>query len=43
MKFLDKFVVDTGYVITKNRDSEEMVDDKRIVYIPLWKWLLESC
>ena len=41
MKFLDKFEVDTGYVVTKDRDLSEIVDDKRIVYIPLWKWLLE--
>lgn len=41
MKFLDKFDVDTGYVVTKDRDLSEIVDDKRIVYIPLWKWLLE--
>lgn len=41
MKFLDKFEIDTGYVVTKDKDSDEIVDDKRIVYIPLWKWLLE--
>ncbi len=41
MKFLDKFDVDTGYVVTKDRDLSVIVDDKQIVYIPLWKWLLE--
>ncbi len=41
MKFLDKFEIDTGYVVTKDQDLSEIVDDKRIVYIPLWKWLLE--
>ncbi|MBN2488480.1 MAG: ATP-binding protein [Methanosarcinaceae archaeon] len=40
MKFLEKFSVDTGYVVTKNIEAEERIDDKRIIFIPLWKWLL---
>jgi hypothetical protein len=28
-------------VITEDKDKEEIVKNKKIIYIPLWKWLLE--
>ena len=29
-------------VITGNKEGEEIVDNKKINYIPLWKWLLQN-
>ncbi len=40
LKFLDKFSVDTGYVVTKDMDTEEMINERRIIFTPLWKWLM---
>ncbi|MEW6618963.1 MAG: hypothetical protein AB1422_06390 [bacterium] len=31
-----------GFVITEDYEAEEDVEDKKINYIPLWKWLLEE-
>ena len=30
-----------GIIITEDKDSEEIIEGKKIVYKPLWKWLLE--
>ncbi|MCD6455816.1 MAG: ATP-binding protein [Methanophagales archaeon] len=41
IKAMDAFKLNQGLVITKGIDKEEEVDGKRIVYKPLWEWLLE--
>lgn len=41
IKFLKEFSVKKGYVITKESDEEVMVDEHQIIFLPLWKWLLQ--
>ncbi len=41
IKAMDAFKLKEGLVITEDLDKEGEVDDKRIMYKPLWKWLLE--
>lgn len=36
-----EFKLNEGLIITDELDKEEVVDNKRIVYKPLWKWLLD--
>ncbi|MDI6810380.1 MAG: ATP-binding protein [archaeon] len=40
IKAMDEFKLKEGLVITEDIDKEEEVIGKRIVYKPLWKWLL---
>lgn len=39
-KAMKEFNLKTGMIITEDYEYEEVVDDKTIKYIPLWKWLL---
>ena len=39
---MNEFGLKEGHVITWDYDNEETVDNKKIVYLPLWKWLLDS-
>ena len=41
IKAMDEFKLEEGLVITEDIDKEEEVDDKKIMYKPLWKWLLK--
>ena len=41
VKAMDEFELKEGLVITKDLDKEVEVDNKKIVYKLLWKWLLE--
>lgn len=38
---MDEFDLNTGLMITEDSDHEENVGEKKIKYIPMWKWLLE--
>ncbi|HJH27831.1 MAG TPA: hypothetical protein C5S37_13960, partial [Methanophagales archaeon] len=40
IKAMDEFKLKEGLEITEDLDKEEEVDDKKIMYKPLWKWLL---
>lgn len=40
LKFLTAFELSHGYVISEDIESEEIIEDKKISIIPLWKWLL---
>jgi hypothetical protein len=42
VKFLKDFSIDTGYVITKDIQKKEWIDDKKVIFIPLWRWLLQK-
>jgi predicted AAA+ superfamily ATPase len=33
--------VKAGIIITEDKEGEENHGNKKIVYIPLWKWLLD--
>ena len=37
---MEYFKIDESYLITANRDELLQVEDKKIIIIPLWKWLL---
>ena len=37
---MDTFGLKQGIMITDDEDHEEVSGDKKIIYIPLWKWLL---
>ncbi|HJH30693.1 MAG TPA: ATP-binding protein [Methanosarcinaceae archaeon] len=39
---MDTFGLDVGIIITDDKYSVSMVDDKKIMYIPLWAWMLIS-
>lgn len=38
---MGEFDLKNGLVITEDYDGEEIVEGKKITYIPLWKWLLQ--
>ncbi|MDP3105583.1 MAG: ATP-binding protein [Candidatus Methanoperedens sp.] len=37
---MNQFKLKSGMIITENYEGEEIVDRKKIVFMPLWKWLL---
>lgn len=37
---MKEFKLRTETIITNDYEAEEMYEHKKIVYIPLWKWLL---
>ncbi len=39
-KFMDKYDIGTGFVITEDYEAEERYEDRVIKFIPLWKWLI---
>ena len=39
---MEIFKVKEGYILTENREEILKIDDKNIIFIPLWKWLLRS-
>ncbi|MCD4808539.1 MAG: hypothetical protein K8R17_01420 [Methanosarcinales archaeon] len=41
LKFMNIFSVKRGFVVTKDMEGKELIDGKLIVFVPLWKWLLE--
>lgn len=41
LKAMDAFKVKSGLIITEDVDAEEEIKGKKIIYKPLWKWLLE--
>lgn len=40
LKFMEKYRIAEGYVITEISEKEEQIREKKITYVPLWKWLL---
>ena len=40
IKAMDEFKLKQGLIITEDIDKEEEVNGKRIVYKPLWEWLI---
>ncbi|VVB86717.1 AAA domain protein [uncultured archaeon] len=37
---MNEFNLEKGLVINEDSDDEESVGEKKIIYVPLWKWLL---
>jgi predicted AAA+ superfamily ATPase len=42
LKAMEEFQLPTAFLITDDDEREELVDRKTIIFIPLWKWLLQS-
>lgn len=42
LKGMDEFKLNEGLVITEDYESEEEIKNNKIIYKPLWKWLLEQ-
>ncbi len=42
LKCLQELKLDKGYIINDDIKKEEIINDKKIIYIPLWEWLLEE-
>ncbi|MCZ7380349.1 MAG: ATP-binding protein [Candidatus Methanoperedens sp.] len=40
LEAMDAFKLKEGLIITEDREDEERIDGREIVYMPLWKWLL---
>ncbi len=38
---MDEFSLNNGLIITDDIEREEEIDGRRIVFMPLWKWLLK--
>lgn len=41
LKGMEKFKLKEGVIITEDKEGEEVIDGKKIKYIPLWYWLLD--
>ncbi|MHA1272564.1 MAG: ATP-binding protein [Promethearchaeota archaeon] len=41
LEAMNFFNLEEGFIITEDFESEEIINNKKIKYIPLWKWLLE--
>lgn len=42
LKAMKEFKLKEGLIITEDFEGQEEIGDKKIIYKPLWKWLLES-
>lgn len=42
LKAMEEFKLKEGLIITEDFESQEEIGNKKIIYKPLWKWLLES-
>jgi len=40
LKAMDEFKIKEALVITENYDGSEEIDKKKIIFIPLWHWLI---
>lgn len=41
LKFMEFFNVKEGFVISRDEEKEQKIDDKKISIIPAWKWFLK--
>ena len=42
LKFMNLFNIKEGFVISKEDEKEQKIDNKKILIIPAWKWLLKK-
>src|SRR3989344_4964719 len=42
LKFMNLFVINKGFVISREQEKRQISDGKEISIIPAWKWLLEN-
>ncbi|MCD4702732.1 MAG: ATP-binding protein [Methanosarcinaceae archaeon] len=41
LEALNKYKLDQGYILTEDEEYEEVIDEKRIIVKPVWRWLLD--
>lgn len=41
LEAMDAFKLKEGLIITEDKEEEERIDGREIVYMPLWKWLID--
>ncbi|MHC1574701.1 MAG: hypothetical protein ACXQTY_02695 [Candidatus Methanogasteraceae archaeon] len=39
IKFMDRYDVKRGFIITEDYEATEKLEDKIIIFVPLWKWV----
>ena len=39
---MKEFDLNSGLIITENFECEEIIESKKIRFVPLWKWLIED-
>ena len=39
IKFMEKYNIKRGFVITEDYEATEKLEDKVIIFVPLWKWV----
>lgn len=39
---MEKYNLKEGLILTEDEQGEEIIDNKRIIIIPIYKWLLEK-
>jgi len=37
---MDEFKLKEGLILTEDFESEEKLNSRKIIFLPLWKWLL---
>jgi len=42
MDALNTYKLNTGLILTMNETAELEVDQKQIIVMPIWKWLLDT-
>lgn len=42
LRAMDEFGIREGIIITENYEDRDIIERKKIIYKPLWKWLLEK-
>lgn len=42
LEALDKYGLDEGLILTDDEEFEDIKGDKKIIVMPIWKWLLET-
>lgn len=42
LKAMEELKFNQGLIITEDYEAEELLKDKKIIYMPLWKWLVED-
>jgi predicted AAA+ superfamily ATPase len=42
LECMEELKIKKGYIINDSLEKEEIINNKKIIYIPLWKWLLNK-
>jgi uncharacterized protein len=42
LEALEAYGLDRGLILTEGEEFEEIIQDKKIIVRPIWKWLMEQ-